>query len=241
MRLCALLAFLGMTVFACGRTDNKIEEATPEATGPAGGPYNTTDDPIVLFDKTKEAIVGASAIVPPDSGIEHEGIVWLEVRTVNTVIDTAWVIVSSGFPEVDDFALNQVQKKTRPWKVGWGDPPFKLQFVVRVPEDSDGQEEPSTEFDTAEVGAFPFLAAVPPGSNLEHEGDVRAVLHVVDELIDTAWIVESSGYPEVDEFAIEHVMTVNLPRSSFARAFRFKYMEDDTLNAVIFVRHQPKN
>jgi len=174
-------------------------------------------------------IVGRSATVPPESGIEHDGIVWLEIRTVNAVIDTAWVIATSGFPEVDEFALNQVLKRPQTPKIGWGDPPLKMQFTVRVPYEHDEQEGTFTEFDTAELGTFHFLATIPPDGDLKHEGDVRAVFHVVEALTDTAWVVESSGYPKVDEFAIEYMMTIHHPED----------MEDDSLNAMIFVRHQP--
>ena len=236
MRLGTPLAFLALTVFACGGDDRAQEDATPEAAETAGGPYLTHDEFVNLLKEEvmsgrlgSSGIVGSSATVPPESGIENEGTVWLEVRTVNTLIDTAWVIVSSGFPEVDEFALNQVLKRTRPWKIGWGDPPLKMEFVVKVPGDNDGQEESPTEFDTTEVGAFSFLATIPPDGDLEHEGDVRAVFHVVETLTDTAWVVESSGYPEVDEFAIEYMMTIHHPKD----------MEDDSLNAMIFVRHQP--
>ena len=235
MRLCTLSAFLVLTAIACGGADNVPEDETPATTETAGGPYNTPDRPLVLFDMTKEAIVGASAIVPSESGIEHEGIVWLQARTVNNVVDSAWVIVSSGWPEVDEFALDHFLRNNRTtFKIGWGDPPFKIQFVVRVPTESEGQEESSTEFDTTEVGAFSVPAAIPPGSDLEHEGDVLVVLHLVEGLIDTAWVVESSGYPEVDEFAMKHVLT-----GSYFRHPGFMEMENDTLKSRIFVRHQP--
>ena len=176
MRSGTLLAFLALTAFACGGTDNATEEVTPEATVSAGGPYLTHDELVNLFKEeimsgklASSGIVGRSATVPPESGIEHEGIVWLEVRTVNTVIDTAWVIASSGFPEVDEFALNQVLKSTRTWKIGWGDPPLKMHFTVSVPTDDEGQDDSFPELDTAELGTFSFLAAIPPDSDLMHE------------------------------------------------------------------------
>lgn len=237
MRLCTLLAFLASTAIACGGNDIAPEEVTPEAAETAGGPYNTPDDPLVLFDMTKEAIVGVSATVPPESGIEHEGIVWLQARTVDNVVDSAWVIVSSGRSEVDEFALDHFLRNSRTtFKIGWGDPPFKIQFVVRVPDEHDVQEESSTDFDTAEVGAFPFLAAILPGSDLQREGDVLVALHMVEGLVDTAWVVESSGFSEVDEFAMNHVLTGDDIRHPF-----YMDMENDSVKARIFVRHQPKN
>ncbi len=238
MRTTSVLAFLALTAFACGGTDNAADDVTPGSTETAEGSNYTPDEPSVLFDMSKERIVGASTTVPPESEIENEGIVWLEVRTVNTVIDTAWVIVSSGFDEVDEFALHHVLTNIGKFKVGWGDPPFKMQVIVRVPTDGDGQEEPSTDFDTLEVGALPFLAAIPAGSDLEHEGDVLVGLHVVEGLIDTAWVVESSGYPEVDEFAMKDVMTLNQLRGKHRRPF-FWDVENDSLTARMFVRHQP--
>lgn len=235
MRATTVLAFLFLTAFACGGSGDTPNEAIPEAAETAGRTINTPDNPLVLFDATKEAVVGMSAIVPPESEIENEGIVWLEVRTVNTVFDTAWVIVSSGFPEVDEFALNQVLTNNWPFKkIGWGDPPVKVQFVVRVPTDGDGQEEPSTELDTTEVGAFSVPVAIPPGSDLENEGDVLVALHVAEALIDTAWVVESSGYPEVDEFAMEHAMTMDQTHTSL-----FRNLENESIKARVFVRHQP--
>ena len=234
MRLGMLLALLALTALACGGTDYASEELAPETTETVDGPYNTPDDPLALFDMTKEAIVGMSATVPPESEIEHEGIVWLQVRTVDNVIDSAWVIVSSGWPEVDEFALNRVLTDNWMFKIGWGDPPVKVQFVVRVPPDSNGQEESFPELDTAEVGAFSVPATIPPGSGLQHEGDVLVLLHLVEGLIDTAWVVEPSGYPEVDEFAMNHVLT-----GSYFRHPMFMEMENDTLRSRIFVRHQP--
>ena len=236
MRLITLLAFLSLTVVACGGNDNVPEDETPDTTEMADGPYLTHDEFVTLLIAevmsgkfSSSGIVGRSATVSPESGIENEGTVWLEVRTVNALIDTAWVIASSGFPEVDEFALNQVLKRPQTLKIGWGDPPLKMEFNVRVPNDDDGQVESLPEFDTAELGPFSFLAAIPPDSDLKHEGDVRAKFHVVEALTDTAWVVESSGYPEVDEFAIEYIMPIHHPKD----------MEDDTLNAMIFVRHQP--
>lgn len=243
MRLCTLLAFLSLTVYACGGTDHSPEEATSEATEMAGGPDITHDEFVNLLKEEVMSgrfeaggIVGSYATLPPESETKNEGTVWLEVRTVNTLIDTAWVIASSGWPEVDEFALNQVLKITRPVNKGWGDPPLKMHFTVKVPDDSEGPAASTTEFDTAEtapplaeLGTFSFLATIPPDSDLEHEGDVRAVFHVVEAMTDTAWVVESSGYPEVDEFAIEYMMTIHHP----------KHMEDELLNAMIFVRHQP--
>lgn len=235
IRATTVLAFLVLTAFACGGNNKATEVATPETTETAGGPYLTHDEFVNLLKEEimsgkfrSDGIVGRSATVPPESGIEHEGTVWLEVRTVNAVIDTAWVIASSGFPEVDEFALNQVLKRPQTPKIGWGDPPLKMHFTVSVPEDSDGQEESSTEFDSAELGTFSFLVTIPPDRDLEHEGDVRAVLHVVEALTDTAWVVESSGHLKVDEFGIEFVMTIQHPED----------MVDDSLNAMIFVRHQ---
>ncbi|MCY3556986.1 MAG: hypothetical protein OXH56_16880 [Gemmatimonadetes bacterium] len=235
-RATTVLTFLALSAFACGGTDNAPEDAAPETTEMAGGPYLTHDEFVNLLKEEimsgkfdAGGIVGRSATVPPESGIENEGTVWLEVRTVNAVIDTAWVIASSGFPEVDEFALNQVLKRPQTPKIGWGDPPLMMHFTVKVPDDSDGQKESSTEFDTAELGTFSFLVTIPPDCDLKHEGDVRAVFHVVESLTDTAWVVESSGYPEVDEFAIEYMMKIRHPKD----------MVDDLLNAMVFVRHQP--
>ena len=236
MRATTVLAFFVLTAFACGETENEAEEAKPEATETAGGSIITPDNPLG-FDMTKEAIVGRSATVPPESEIENEGVVWLEVRTVNNLIDTAWVSVSSRFPEVDEFALNQVLTNNWPHKIGWGDPPVKVQFFVRVPTDSDGQEEPSTEFDTPEMGALPVLATIPVGSDVENEGHVLMVMHLVESMIDTVWVVESSGYPEVDEFALEHVMTLDQERKFWI--LLFSEVESDTLNLRVWVRHQP--
>lgn len=234
MRATTVLAFLALTAFACGGTERAPKEATLEATESAGGSNAPPAERSVMFDMSKEPIVGSSTIVPPESEIENEGVVWLEVRTVNTVIDTAWVIVSSGFAEVDEFALFHVMTNIPTMRVGWGDPPFKMKVSVRIPDDINGQEGLATELDTVEVGALPVLAEIPPGSDLKHEGDVLVVLSLVEDLIDTAWVVESSGNSEVDGFALNHVMTMNQTRSPF-----FRDMDNDSLNARIFVRHQP--
>lgn len=237
MRATYLLAFIALTAFACGGNDNAAVDTPPEAIKTTGVTGGTFDEPAVLFVSTKEAIAATIAVVPPESGIEHEGVVWLEVRTVNTVIDTAWVIVTSGFAEVDAFALNHVLTKIGTRKVGWGDPPFKMQVFVRLPADVDEQEELTPKLDTAELGVMPAYAFIPPGSDIEHEGDVLVVFHVVEDLVDTVRVVESSGYPEVDEFAMKYLMTYN-QYSPRMRRLSFEGLENDLMKARIFVRRQ---
>ena len=228
------LAFIALMAFACGGTDNVAEDMPPDAVKTTGVTGGTPDEPAVLFYKTKEPLAAVSTVVQPESGIENEGVVWLEVRTVNTIIDTAWVIVTSGYAEVDAFALNHVLTNIGKWKLGWGDPPFKMQVIVRLPDDVDELEELTPKPDTAELGVMPALALIPPGSDLEHEGEVLVVFHVVEDLIDTIRVVESSGYPEVDEFAMKHLMTYNHDRPPF-----FTGLKNESMNARIFVRHQP--
>lgn len=108
MRATYLLAYIALTAFACGGNENTAVDIPSEAIKTTGVTGGTPDKPAALFDMTKEPIVGATTVVAPESGIENEGVVWLEVRTVEAEIDTAWVIVSSGFPEVDVFALKYV-------------------------------------------------------------------------------------------------------------------------------------
>ena len=133
-RTTSVLAFLAVTAFACSGTDNAAEDVTPGSTETEGDSNDTPDEPFVLFDMTKEPIVGASTTVPPESEIEHEEDVWLEVRTVNTVIDTAWVIVSSGFAEVDEFALNHVMtynQLRKPFFMGLDNESLNARIFVR--------------------------------------------------------------------------------------------------------------
>ncbi len=144
MRLGTLLAYLSLTVFACGGTDNMPDEGTPEATETeatesVGRSNDTSDDASALFDMSKPPVLMTTVIAPPESKIENEGEVLVDVRTVNSAVDTAWVAESSGFPQVDEFALNHILTNNMNIKVGWGDPPFQIKVFVRQQSSGDSK------------------------------------------------------------------------------------------------------
>jgi len=234
MRIPTLLAIFVLTAFACGGTDNTAEEkVVPEAPAPPGESNDASDVSSAQFDMSKPPVISSPAIVPPESELENEGDVLINVRTVDAVVDTAWVTESSGLPEVDEFALNHVLTNNRTMKIGWGDPPFQMKVSVIVPIDSDSQEELLAELDAADVDPTPVLVTIPPGSDVENEGDVLVEVQLVEERIDTAWVAGSSGYPEVDEIAMEHVMMLKQAQAVF------RGLETDSFYMRLFVRHSP--
>lgn len=233
MRLRTLLAFLILTAFACGGSNDEAEEATPEATETAGESIETSDDASPQFDMTKPPVVTSTAIVPLESEIKNEGEVLIDVRTVDTVVDTAWVTESSGFPEVDEFALNHVLTNNMTMRMGWGDPPIQMKVSVRVPIYSDGQAGLLAKLDAEEVKPTPVPVTIPSGSSVENEGDVLVEVQLVEEMIDTAWVAGTSGYSDVDEIALDHVMKMK----QYPTVFRG--LESDSLYLRLLVRHQP--
>ena len=140
----------------------------------------------------------------------------LEVRTVDGKIDTAWIAKSSGFPEVDEFALANTLSTGLVIQIGFGDPPFQMKVAVRVPADEVFQAVSSVESGSEENRTIPATVTIPPGSDVENEEDVLVEVQLVGEIIDTAWVTRSSGFPEVDEIAIGHVMTLKQSRAVFS-------------------------
>ena len=210
MRAFTFLAFLIAVAVACGGTDNAADEDI--------GPTITVETAVVAADSATDsaAVAGmaepptfqTTAMVPSDSEINFEGDVLLEVRTVEGELDTVWIAESSGYPEVDEFALDHVLTSGVVIRFGWGDPPYRMMVYVRIPIDS-GDEAGNPE-DRASVGNTPMTIPVTirPEIGINNEGDVVFEVRLVEELVDTAWVVQSSGYPEVDEFAMEHLMSL---------------------------------
>lgn len=168
-------------------------------------------DPMALAEQETvsqelEPRVRSTVPVPPGLSIENEGEVLIDIRTVNSVVDTAWIVRSSGNLQVDDFALNYVREDYKPAKMGFGDPPLLMQLSVRIPYYSIENFIQSTNTDMEEVINVPVT--VPQDSDIENEGDVLFHAQIVDTLIDSFRIVRSSGYPEVDEIAEERVQSM---------------------------------
>lgn len=233
IRATTVLAFLALTVIACGGTDNTTEVATPEAAETAGEPDEASEDTLPRFDVSQPPVIRSTAVVPSESEIENEGDVLIDVRTVDTVVDTAWVTESSGFPEVDEFALNHVLTNNKTLKMGWGDPPLQMKVAVIVPIDSDRQAGLLADLKAAEVNPIPVPVTIPSARDIENEGDVLVELQLVEDMIDTAWVAGTSGHPDVDEIAMEHVtMLKQMPAV-------FRGLESDSVYMRIFVRHQP--
>ena len=205
-RAATVLVFLVLTAFACGGTDNATERETPQTTETAGISNGTADENAAPIDMSKPPEVRLPLMAPQDSEVKNEGEVLIDVRTVDTIVDTAWVTESSGFPDVDEFALNHVLTNNMTMRMGWGDPPFQMKVSVRVPIVSDRQSGLFTELDAEETDPTPVPVTIPPGSDVEIEGDVLVKVQLVEEMIDTAWVAGSSGYPKVDQIALDHVI-----------------------------------
>lgn len=142
-----------------------------------------------------------TATVPPNSSIANEGDVLIDVRTTNAVVDTAWISRSSGYPEVDEFALSYFLQSFKNLQVGMGDPPFQMLVSVRVPSTTGDSTSLSITHEPEQIYEYPVK--IPSNSGIKNEGDVLFEVDLVDGFIDTARIIGSSGYPEVDEFASE--------------------------------------
>ena len=169
--------------------------------------------------------------VPPNSGISNEGDVLIDVRTANAVVDTAWISRSSGYQEVDEYALNYFLQNFKNLQVGMGDPPFQMLVSVRVPSATGDNTSLSITHESEQIYEYPVV--IPSNSDIKNEGDVLFEVDLVDGFIDTARILESSGYPEVDEFASELMQSWKQARNRTIEV-------DSAFNKVkvrLFVRH----
>lgn len=150
--------------------------------------------------------VTSTVPVPPGILIENEGDVLIDVRTVNTVVDTAWIVRSSGHPEVDDFALKFVHNDFKPARLGFGDPPLLMLVSVKIPFYTIDDIVQSTNPRRDEV--INISVMIPPGSEVKSEGDVLFQVHLDGTQIDSFQMARSSGYSEVDEIANERVQSM---------------------------------
>ena len=209
MRVFTIMAFFAAVTVACGGTDNASVD---------NGPTDKVETAVVATDAEADTAADAgmegpptfqtTLMVPSDREINNEGDVLLEVRTVEGALDTVWIAESSGYSEVDDFALDQVLTSGLAIKFGWGDPPYRLMAFVRIPKDPGGGARYSEDGTLVENTPMTLLVTIPAESELNNEGDVVFEVRLVEKLVDTAWVVQTSGYPEVDEFAMKHLMSL---------------------------------
>lgn len=190
MRSCVILALFGLTV-ACGSNDD-----AGEGNGPSIAVETAVVNTVTATDTTTDSNMPepptfrTTVLVPTDSEIKNEGDVLLEVRTAEGERDPAWVAETSGYPEVDEFALDDFLTDGNVIKFGWGDPPYQMMVNVRIPIDAN-EGVASSENETPE-GSTPILlpVTIPPESEISNEGDVFFEVKLVEELIDSVWVVQ---------------------------------------------------
>ena len=254
MRLYGLLVLI-VLASACGGSDAAGEDSSPsvnietvvvttdtetDAAGEDNSPSVNIETVVVTTDTETDAATGVvsmeplmfqtTTLAPPSSELKNEGDVLLEVRTEEGELDTAWVAESSGFPEVDEFALDYVRTSKMVVKLGRGDPPYRMMVYVRVPIESGDGISPS-KYDASEENEFILIPlSVPRESEIRNEGDMVVEARLAGGLIDTAWVAVSSGFPEVDEFAMDY-----LEKNPSSHSLQ-GYQEDQPIRLLVLVR-----
>ncbi len=140
MRSCIILALFGLTI-ACGSSDD-----AGEVNGPSITVETAVVNAVTATDTTTDSNMPepptfrTTVLVPPDSEIKNEGDVLLEVRTAEGELDTAWVAETSGYPEVDEFAMEHLMSLKESGHYFSLDPmeqAFLFRLINRQHSDSD--------------------------------------------------------------------------------------------------------